>query len=150
MLQVDRDGKGSLTPEAITLFLDDLGLEPTSYDVKLIMQELDPRQEVRLLLLCACEQHILGVSRKQCRDPQGNRSMPNETLVPGNGCSLMPHVACQSPNPSICSSHDVQTSLNSHTYLVCCSDLRVNFSDDHQDHFHAGSGDAGGLHGLHS
>jgi hypothetical protein len=45
MAQVDREGKGSLTPEAITLFLDDLGLEPTSYDVKLIMEELDPRQE---------------------------------------------------------------------------------------------------------
>ena len=47
-MQVDKDGKGSLTPEAITLFLDDLGLEPTSSDVKLIMQEMDPRQEVPL------------------------------------------------------------------------------------------------------
>ena len=34
-----------LTPEAIALFLDDLGLEPTEHDVKLIMRELDPRQE---------------------------------------------------------------------------------------------------------
>ena len=44
-MQVDREGNGMLTPEAIALFLDDLGLEPTEHDVKLIMRELDPRQE---------------------------------------------------------------------------------------------------------
>ena len=42
---MDRDGNGTLTPEAIALFLDDLGLDPTGHEVKLIMRELDPRQE---------------------------------------------------------------------------------------------------------
>ena len=43
-MQVDRDGTGLLTPEAITRFLGDLGLEPTSHDVQLVMEELDPRR----------------------------------------------------------------------------------------------------------
>ena len=39
---MDRDGSGSLTPDAIAAFLTDLGLEPTHYDIRHIMQELDP------------------------------------------------------------------------------------------------------------
>lgn len=45
LVQVDRDGNGMLTPETIALFLDDLGLNPTGHEVRLIMRELDPRQE---------------------------------------------------------------------------------------------------------
>lgn len=41
LAQVDRAGTGQLTPDAITWFLTDLGLEPTSFDVKLIMGELN-------------------------------------------------------------------------------------------------------------
>lgn len=44
-VQVDRDGNGMLTPEAIALFLDDLALDPTGHEVKLIMRDLDPRKE---------------------------------------------------------------------------------------------------------
>ena len=40
--QVDREGTGSITPEAIGVFLADLGLAATRFDLRHIMAELDP------------------------------------------------------------------------------------------------------------
>lgn len=39
--QVDQGGRGVLTPAAISGFLAELGLEPTSSDVLHIVEELD-------------------------------------------------------------------------------------------------------------
>lgn len=43
-VQVDREGTGSLSAEAIRAFLDDAGMQPTREDVRHIMLELDPRR----------------------------------------------------------------------------------------------------------
>lgn len=40
--QVDREGTGNITPEAINAFLADVGLEATPFDMRHIMMELDP------------------------------------------------------------------------------------------------------------
>jgi Ca2+-binding EF-hand superfamily protein len=40
---VDREGSGRITPEAIGVFLADVGLRATPYDLRHIMAELDPR-----------------------------------------------------------------------------------------------------------
>ncbi len=40
--QVDREGRGSITPEAIGVFLADLGLAASAFDLRHIMAELDP------------------------------------------------------------------------------------------------------------
>lgn len=41
-MQVDRDRSGYITPEAITVFLGEIGLQPTPFDMRHIMAELDP------------------------------------------------------------------------------------------------------------
>jgi Ca2+-binding EF-hand superfamily protein len=38
---VDRERTGNITPEAINAFLADVGLEPTPFDMRHIMTELD-------------------------------------------------------------------------------------------------------------
>ena len=39
---MDRGGSGCITPEAIGVFLADVGLQATPYDMRHIMAELDP------------------------------------------------------------------------------------------------------------